>query len=87
MSLVDDFISKIIDSTEKEKEETILFLAEALINDNYEFLKLISPRVQDIVLSFLVDVNIKGQEERKKEGGEKDGSIRIEKKLENNQIR
>lgn len=56
MSVIDDFMSKVIDLDEKEKEETILFLAEALINDNYEFLKVISPKVQDIVLPFLTNI-------------------------------
>lgn len=70
MSIVDDFMSQVIGLTEKEKEETILFLAEALINDNYEFLKLISPKVQNIVPPFLISINIK-------KGGEK---IEIDKK-------
>ena len=64
MSLVDDFLSQVVDLTEKEKEETILFLAEALINNNYEFLKHISPKVQNIVIPFLTNIAIK-------EGGEK----------------
>ena len=37
--LVNNFMSKVANLNEKEKEETILFLAEALVNDNYEFLK------------------------------------------------
>jgi len=67
VSLTDDFMSKVINLDEKEKEETILFLAEALINDNYEFLKLISPKVQNIVLPFLTSVAVKGNEEIIKE--------------------
>lgn len=59
MSIIDNFMSTVIDLNEKEKEETILFLAEALINDNYEFLKQISAKVQDIVLPFLTAVNVK----------------------------
>jgi len=62
VSLTDDFMSKVINLDEKEKEETILFLAEALINDNYEFLKLISPKVQNIVLPFLTSIAVKGNE-------------------------
>ena len=64
MSLVDDFMSQVIDLDEKEKEETILFLAEALTSENFEFLKHISPKVQNIVLPFLTAIAIKG-------GGEK----------------
>ena len=67
MSTLDDFMAQVIDLDEKEKDETILFLAEALINDNYEFLKQISPKVQNIVLPFLIDVSIKGNEEKIKE--------------------
>jgi len=71
MSIIGDFMSKVTDLSEKEKEETILFLAEALINDNYEFLKHISPKVQNIVLPFLTEVAIKGKEERiREEGGD-----------------
>jgi hypothetical protein len=69
MSVIDDFMSKVTDFSEKEKEETVLFLAEALINDNYEFLKNISPKVQNTVLPFLTSIAIKGNEEMK--GGEK----------------
>ena len=67
VSIIDDFMSQVISFTEKEKEETIMFLAEALINDNYEFLKLISPKVQNIVLPFLTNIAIRGNE--KKIGG------------------
>jgi hypothetical protein len=70
LGLVDEFMSQVVDLTEKEKEQTILFLAEALINDNYEFLKLISPKVQDIVLPFLTRVEVESWEKRKK-GGKK----------------
>ena len=78
MSIVDDFMSQVIDLDEKEKEETILFLAEALINDNFEFLKLISPKVQNIVLPFLTAINVKGLKDTTEslkilKGGEKDG--------------
>lgn len=64
MGIIDNFMSQVIDLDEKEKEEVILFLAEALLNDNYKFLKLISPKIQNIVLPFLVSVAIKGNEER-----------------------
>lgn len=60
MSITDDFMSKLIDLDEKEKEEVILFLAEALINDNYEFLKRISKKVQLMVLDFLTRIAPKG---------------------------
>lgn len=66
MSVIDNFMSQVVDLTEKEKEEVILFLAEALISDNYEFLKIISPKVQDIVLPFLISINIKGGRENVK---------------------
>ena len=57
MSIIDDFMSKVVDLDEKEKEETILFLAEALVNDNYEFLKSISKKVQFVVLAFLTSIS------------------------------
>jgi len=60
VSIIDKFMSQVVDLDEKEKEETILFLAEALVNDNYEFLKSISPKVQNIVLPFLTGVAIRG---------------------------
>ena len=60
MSIIDKFMSKVVDLDEKEKEETILFLAEALVNDNFEFLKSISPKVQNIVLPFLTSISRKG---------------------------
>lgn len=66
MGLIDDFMSKVIDLDEKEKEETILFLAESLINDNFGFLKHISPKVQNIVLPFLTSVAIRGDMVRRK---------------------
>jgi len=69
--IIDDFMSQVVDLDEKGKEEVILFLAEALVNDNYEFLKHISPKVQNIVLPFLTSVAIKGNEEKMK-GGEKE---------------
>ena len=34
MPIIDDFMSKVVDLNEKEKEETILFLAESLICEN-----------------------------------------------------
>ena len=65
-TIIDKFMSKVVDLDEKEKEETILFLAEALVNDNYEFLKSMSPKVQNIVLPFLTGVAIRGNMIRKK---------------------
>lgn len=66
MSIIDKFMSEVIDLDEKEKEETILFLAEALINDNFGFLKHISPKVQNIVMPFLMSVAIRGNMVRRK---------------------
>ena len=60
MSIIDNFMSQVIDLNEKEKEETILFLAEALVSENYDFLKSISPKVQNTVLPFLTSIAIKG---------------------------
>ena len=67
MTTVDEFMAQVISLDEKEKDETILFLAEALISENYEFLKHISPKVQNIVMPFLTSVEIKGNEEKMKE--------------------
>ena len=78
MSIVDNFMSQVIDLNETEKEQTILFLAEALVNDNFEFLKHISPKVQNIVMPFLTSIAIRGNLVRRKiikKGGEKVGSI------------
>ena len=79
MGLIDNFMSKVIDLDEKEKEETILFLAESLINDNFGFLKHISPKVQNIILPFLTSIAVKGNKEKMK-GGEKDGEESRSKK-------
>lgn len=85
MSIIDNFMSRVVDLDEKEKEETVLFLAEALANDNFEFLKSISPKVQNIVLPFLSDLAVKANEKMIKErGGEKDGSIGTGKKFKEN---
>jgi len=74
VSIVDDFMSEVIDFNETEKEETILFLAEALVCNNYEFLKKISPKVQNTVLPFLTNVAIRTDNVlfTKEKGGEKD---------------
>jgi len=70
-------MSQVIDLDEKEKEETILFLAKALLceKDN-DFVKKISQKVLLVVLPFLTDVatNI-----IKKRGGEKIESVGIGK--------
>ena len=84
--LVDDFMSTVKELNEKEKEETILFLAEALINDNYEFLKKISPKVQDIVLPFLTAVNFKSLKDTAEslkilEGGKNESNIHNKKNI------
>ena len=82
MSLVDSFMSKVIDLDEKEKEETILFLANALLceRDN-NFVRNISKKVTLIVLPFLTDILIN---HIKNNGGEKVGSIGTGKKSETN---
>ena len=72
-------MSQVIDFNEKEKEETILFLAEALICENPQVVKKISDKVHLIVLPFLVDVATKMI---KNEGGEKVGSIGTGKESE-----
>lgn len=75
MSTIDDFMLKVIDLEEKEKEEIILFLAEAILMGNsYKFLKNISPKVNNIVLPFLTSVSIKINERIIKKGGEKVGT-------------
>jgi len=70
-------MSQVIDLDEKEKEETILFLAKALLceKDN-DFVKKISQKVLLVVLPFLADVatNI-----ILKKGGEKVESVGIGK--------
>ena len=70
-------MSQIIDLDEKEKEETILFLAKAILceRDN-DFIKKISKKVLLIVLPFLTDVAMNIILDK---GGEKVGSIGIGK--------
>ncbi len=70
MSIIDDFMSEVIDFDEKEKEETILFLANAtLCNPDSSFLKFISEKVTNVLTSFVVDA----LKERSK-GGEENGT-------------
>ena len=69
MSIVDNFMAQVIDLDEKEKEETILFLAKALLCDkDSDFVRNVSKKVMLVVLPFLVDV-LKNNLEKK--GGEK----------------
>lgn len=76
-------MSKVIDLDEKEKEEVILFLANALLYPKFtNHLKNISVKVHLVMLPFLTDVAMKIMKEDK--GGEKVG---ISKRLENNQRR
>ena len=70
MSILDNFMSQVVDLDEKEKEQTILFLATALVCGDPSFIRNVSKKVTKIVLPFLVDVLKEGLE-RKIEGGEK----------------
>jgi len=45
MSIIDDFMSKVVDLNEKEKVETILFLAESLIYENPGVIKRTSDKI------------------------------------------
>ena len=73
MSVIDDFMSKVIDLDEKEKEEVILFLANALLYPKFtDHLKNISVKVHLVMLPFLTDVAMKIMKEEK--GGEKVGT-------------
>jgi len=57
LSTIDNFMSQVIDLNEKEKEETILFLAKALLceKDN-DFVKKVSQKVLLVVLPFLTNI-------------------------------
>ena len=72
-------MSKVIDLDEKEKEETILFLATALQCGDPHIVKNISRKVTILVMPFLVDVLLKTLKRKEKEGGEKVGSIGLGK--------
>ena len=68
-------MSKVIDLDEKEKEETILFLAKAHLGGETDFVKNISTKVTLIVLPFLTNVATSIMKEISEEkGGEKDGT-------------
>jgi len=73
LSQIDDFMSEVIDLTEKEKEEVILFLASAVASLDAEIVKNVSRKVQIIVMPFLVEVLMKKLKKDIK-GGEKVGS-------------
>ena len=71
MSQIDDFMSKIIEMSETEKEETILFLANALIGGKADFIGGISNKVMFIVLPFLADAAVESIKNKEMKGGEK----------------
>jgi len=73
MSIIDNFMSEVIDLNETEKEETILFLAKALLCDkDADFVRKTSQKVMLTVLPFLVDVATEHIRIKiEKEGGEK----------------
>ena len=78
MSQIDDFMSKIIEMSEIEKDETILFLATALECGDPHIVKNISRKVTYIVMPFLMNVmleKLKRLENKEMKGGEKVGSI------------
>jgi len=78
MSMIDDFMSKVIDLDEKEKEETILFLANALpCGKAIDFIGGISHKVMFIVLPFLTDIAIESIKNKEMKGGEKVESVGI----------
>jgi len=80
VSIIDNFMSKVIDLDEREKEEVILFLAEALLCPrDIKHLLNVSNKVHLIMLPFLLDV---AMDVLKKKGGEKVGTG---KRFENNQ--
>ena len=66
--MLDDFMSQVVDLDETEEEQTILFLANALVCGNPNFIRSVSKKVTKIVLPFLVDVLVDSLE---KKGGEK----------------
>jgi hypothetical protein len=70
MSMIDNFMSQVIDLNETEKEETILFLATALVCGDPATIKNISRKVTLIVMPFLVDVLLYKIKENDK-GGER----------------
>ena len=77
MSLIDNFMSQVIDFNEKEKEETILFLATAVTCGNpTNFIRNISKKVTYTVMSFLSETMLKNLKDK---GGEKVESIGIGK--------
>ena len=79
MSIIDNFMSQVVDLDEKEKEETILFLASALQCGDPHVVKNISRKVTMLVMPFLLNVLLKGLARKEKEGGEKVESVGIGK--------
>ena len=76
MSQIDDFMSKVIDLTETEKEEVIKYLAGAL-SSNLDIQSQPSKNVLVIILPFMCSCLVKNV---KAEGGEKDErSVRFRK--------
>ena len=71
MSIIDDFMSQVIDLDEKEKKETILFLANALFcGKAIDFIGGISDKVMLIVLPFLVDAAVESIKNKEMKGSE-----------------
>ena len=75
MSQIDDFMSKIIEMSETEKEETILFLATALACGDPHVVKSVSKKVTYVVMPFLMEIMLKTLEKEEMKGGEKVESI------------
>ena len=84
MSIIDKFMSEVIDFNEKEKEETILFLATAVTCGDPKIVRNISNKVNMVVMPFLVNVLLKGLAKEESEGGEKVGSIGTGKEYKRN---
>lgn len=83
MSILDNFMSRVVDLDEKEKEEVILFLAAAHVNSSPDFLKHISEKVRRIIMPFLFDSL--AEKKKKSEGGEKVERVRTGKESEKDQ--
>ena len=71
MSVIDDFMSKVIDLNETEKEEVIILLANALIRGEPKLVaKSVSMKVMATVLPFMTDAVMEEISVRMKKGGE-----------------
>lgn len=70
-TIIDDFMSKVIDLNETEKEEVIILLANALIRGEPKLVaKSVSMKVMATVLPFMTDAVMEEISVRMKEGGE-----------------